>query len=274
MYTSADTVHSDARRHVWHRVRAGALVASVAGTWFTTGPDYNDCQRTPFVALSPGDPGFLSLNPYSTFLSPPYTCGRPPQCNLLCIQEAKGAHRYGLHWQFWAMQHLPTHCTLLSPLYVLTGAMLGLGGAWIGLKLQHCGNHGAMSTNTLVNKAMGMCDDWIGGSSLVWSAHRVYPVLKGFMAAQRECMSQEGLDGSSQAQCATLKWCMQGTTTRFHITSTAMTKLSMRTFSRLSLCFVLTHGYHGSHGTAGSTSTSGSHSHCCISDSKSQIWQA
>ena len=87
------------------------------------------------------------------------------------------------------MQHLPTHCTLLSPLYVLTGAMLGLGGAWIGLTVQHCGNHGAMSTNTLVNKAMGMCDDLIGGSSLMWSAHRVCPVLKGLMAAQRECMS-------------------------------------------------------------------------------------
>lgn len=47
----------------------------------------------------------------------------------------------------------------------------GLAGAWIGLTVQHCGNHGAMSTSPLVNKAMGLTDDLIGGSSLMWRYH-------------------------------------------------------------------------------------------------------
>jgi hypothetical protein len=54
---------------------------------------------------------------------------------------------------------------------VLTGTLLGLAGAWIGLTVQHCGNHGAMSTKTWVNKALGLCDDLIGGSSLMWRYH-------------------------------------------------------------------------------------------------------
>ena len=37
--------------------------------------------------------------------------------------------------------------------------------------MQHCGNHGAMSTKAWVNKAMGLCDDLIGGSSLMWRYH-------------------------------------------------------------------------------------------------------
>jgi hypothetical protein len=47
----------------------------------------------------------------------------------------------------------------------------GLAGAWIGLTIQHCGNHGAMSTNPLVNNFMGLTDDLIGGSSLMWRYH-------------------------------------------------------------------------------------------------------
>ena len=47
----------------------------------------------------------------------------------------------------------------------------GLAGAWIGLTIQHCGNHGAMSTKPWVNKAMGLTDDLIGGSSLMWRYH-------------------------------------------------------------------------------------------------------
>jgi fatty acid desaturase (delta-4 desaturase) len=54
---------------------------------------------------------------------------------------------------------------------LLTGTLLGLAGAWIGLTVQHCGNHGAMSTKTWVNKALGLCDDLIGGSSLMWRYH-------------------------------------------------------------------------------------------------------
>ena len=50
-------------------------------------------------------------------------------------------------------------------------APAGLAGAWIGLTVQHCGNHGAMSTSPAVNKAMGLTDDLIGGSSLMWRYH-------------------------------------------------------------------------------------------------------
>ena len=53
----------------------------------------------------------------------------------------------------------------------LTGALLGLGGAWIGLTAQHCANHGAMSTSPLANNLLGMTDDLIGGSSLMWRYH-------------------------------------------------------------------------------------------------------
>ncbi|CAG9463863.1 unnamed protein product [Pedinophyceae sp. YPF-701] len=54
---------------------------------------------------------------------------------------------------------------------VLTGGLLGLAGAWIGLTIQHCGNHGAMSKSPLVNNLMGLTDDLIGGSSLMWRYH-------------------------------------------------------------------------------------------------------
>ena len=53
----------------------------------------------------------------------------------------------------------------------ITGALLGLGGAWIGLTVQHCANHGAMSNNATVNNLLGMTDDLIGGSSLMWRYH-------------------------------------------------------------------------------------------------------
>jgi hypothetical protein len=47
----------------------------------------------------------------------------------------------------------------------------GISGAWIGLTVQHCGNHGAMSTIPWVNKALGRCSDLVGGSSLAWQYH-------------------------------------------------------------------------------------------------------
>ncbi len=50
-------------------------------------------------------------------------------------------------------------------------ARAGLAGAWIGLTVQHCGNHGAMSTRPAVNRALGLCNDLIGGSSLLWQYH-------------------------------------------------------------------------------------------------------
>ena len=54
---------------------------------------------------------------------------------------------------------------------IVTGAFLGLAGAWIGLTIQHCGNHGAMSPKVWVNNALGLTDDLIGGSSLMWRYH-------------------------------------------------------------------------------------------------------
>lgn len=54
---------------------------------------------------------------------------------------------------------------------VATGAALGLGGAWIGLTVQHCANHGAMTPNAALNRLLGHTDDLIGGSALMWRYH-------------------------------------------------------------------------------------------------------
>lgn len=80
-------------------------------------------------------------------------------------KEAEGAHRSG---SFGAAAALATYAAAPS---LATGGLLGLAGAWIGLTVQHCGNHGAMSTSPLVNQLMGFGDDLIGGSSLAWQYH-------------------------------------------------------------------------------------------------------
>ena len=53
----------------------------------------------------------------------------------------------------------------------LSGCLLGLAGAWIGLTIQHCANHGAMSPSPAVNGVLGLTNDLIGGSSLMWRYH-------------------------------------------------------------------------------------------------------
>lgn len=60
----------------------------------------------------------------------------------------------------------------------------GLAGAWIGLTIQHCGNHGAMSTNPIVNNLMGLTNDVAGGSSLMWRYHHQvrFGVLPSFLS--------------------------------------------------------------------------------------------
>jgi len=88
-------------------------------------------------------------------------------------REAEGAHRSG---SFGAAAAVLGFAATALSLYTLspslaTGAVLGLAGAWIGLTVQHCGNHGAMSTSPLVNQLMGFGDDLIGGSSLAWQYH-------------------------------------------------------------------------------------------------------
>ena len=37
--------------------------------------------------------------------------------------------------------------------------------------MQHCGNHGAMSTNATLNAFYGLCADLTGGSALMWRYH-------------------------------------------------------------------------------------------------------
>jgi fatty acid desaturase (delta-4 desaturase) len=51
--------------------------------------------------------------------------------------------------------------------WYLTGA-LGLSFALIGLNIQHDGNHGAISRNSVVNRLLGLTQNWIGGSAIDW----------------------------------------------------------------------------------------------------------
>jgi fatty acid desaturase (delta-4 desaturase) len=88
-------------------------------------------------------------------------------------QEGKAMHRQG--GDFAAATIIGTavacYAAYASVPGILTGAFLGLAGAWIGLTIQHCGNHGAMSPKVWVNNALGLTDDLIGGSSLMWRYH-------------------------------------------------------------------------------------------------------
>ena len=47
-------------------------------------------------------------------------------------------------------------------------APLGLLFALIGLNIQHDANHGSISLNPLVNRILGVTQNWIGGSALGW----------------------------------------------------------------------------------------------------------
>lgn len=113
--------------------------------------------------------------------------------------EVRGAHRSGTEWAaatilgytvaaYVAYFTVPNVLTgelafLLGPYgdlgTVLTsswrgggaGLLLGLGGAWVGLTVQHCGNHGAMSTKPWLNNFYGLCNDAVGASSLMWRYH-------------------------------------------------------------------------------------------------------
>jgi fatty acid desaturase (delta-4 desaturase) len=88
-------------------------------------------------------------------------------------EEIRGAHRSGSEW---AAIVICGYAFSSFALYVahpsaLTGVLCGLGGAWLGLTVQHCGNHGAMSTKEWVNQFLGLMDDLAGGSSLMWRYH-------------------------------------------------------------------------------------------------------
>lgn len=47
-------------------------------------------------------------------------------------------------------------------------AVLGFFMALIGLNIQHDANHGAISRNPLVNRLLGITQNYIGGSALDW----------------------------------------------------------------------------------------------------------
>lgn len=47
-------------------------------------------------------------------------------------------------------------------------APLGLLFALIGLNVQHDANHGAVSRNPIINRALGFSQNWIGGSAVDW----------------------------------------------------------------------------------------------------------
>jgi acyl-lipid (7-3)-desaturase (Delta-4 desaturase) len=87
--------------------------------------------------------------------------------------EASGAHRSGSEGAIAAVLGAAVVAYSLYAAFPgwASGALLGAAGAWIGLTVQHCGNHGAMSTVPWVNAALGACDDLIGGSSLAWQYH-------------------------------------------------------------------------------------------------------
>jgi len=86
---------------------------------------------------------------------------------------AAGAHRRGSDGAAVAVVSaaVAAYALFATAPSALTGALLGLAGAWIGLTVQHCGNHGAMSVSPAVNQILGFGDDLIGGSSLAWQYH-------------------------------------------------------------------------------------------------------
>jgi acyl-lipid (7-3)-desaturase (Delta-4 desaturase) len=58
-------------------------------------------------------------------------------------------------------------CFWVRPLWVT--AIQSLFMAWIGLNVQHDANHGAVSRNWKINRALGLCQDLCGGTSVAWS---------------------------------------------------------------------------------------------------------
>jgi fatty acid desaturase (delta-4 desaturase) len=56
-------------------------------------------------------------------------------------------------------------------------APLGFLMALIGLNIQHDANHGSISRSSTVNRALGLTQNWIGGSALDWIHQHVVQVL-------------------------------------------------------------------------------------------------
>jgi acyl-lipid (7-3)-desaturase (Delta-4 desaturase) len=88
-------------------------------------------------------------------------------------EEGKNKHRQGGDFATCVILGFAVFAYSIYYMFpsVLSGALLGLAGAWIGLTIQHCANHGAMSPSPIVNNLLGLTDDLIGGSSLMWRYH-------------------------------------------------------------------------------------------------------
>jgi len=85
----------------------------------------------------------------------------------------RGEHRTGSEWAGLTVlvTFVSTAALYVSTANVLAAAAFGLAGAWVGLTVQHCGNHGAMARDWRINLFWGAMDDLIGGSSLCWRYH-------------------------------------------------------------------------------------------------------
>jgi len=88
-------------------------------------------------------------------------------------EEGKNKHRMGGDFATCVILGFATFAYTVYAMMpgFLSGMLLGLGGAWIGLTIQHCANHGAMSPSPAVNGVLGLTNDLIGGSSLMWRYH-------------------------------------------------------------------------------------------------------
>ena len=65
----------------------------------------------------------------------------------------RGEHRTGSEWAGLCVlaAFTSTAALYLHAANVLTAALFGLAGAWVGLTVQHCGNHGAMARDWKLN---------------------------------------------------------------------------------------------------------------------------
>ena len=105
--------------------------------------------------------------------SPLYNSIRTRVRTELFPEEGKNKHRQGGDFATCVILGFAVFAYSIYYAFpsVLAGALLGLSGAWIGLTIQHCANHGAMSPSPVVNNLLGLTDDLIGGSSLMWRYH-------------------------------------------------------------------------------------------------------
>lgn len=77
----------------------------------------------------------------------------------------------GLHILASCLIWLSAYCYYATANSVLSALIFGLAGAHIGMTLNHCANHGGLTSSPSINFFFGFANDLIGGSSLIWSYH-------------------------------------------------------------------------------------------------------